>query len=149
MKPQQLEAGLDALDALKGFEALCCFVTEDERPLSGAAGFVDWRLCGELSRVLKSGFFVGAPGDKLLVPTHPRLNAPKLFAVGLGTSGAVTALGLEHALTSAASMLTKAGVVSVALALPSLPKALASQRDDLVERSFAAHFQGAVAVFSP
>ncbi len=49
MKPQQLEAGLDALDALKGFEALCCFVTEDERPLSGAAGFVDWRLCGELA----------------------------------------------------------------------------------------------------
>lgn len=148
MKPQQLDAGLDALDTLKGFEALCCFVTEDERPLSGAAGFIDWRLCGELSRVLQSGFFVGAPGDKLLLPTHARLSALKLFAVGLGKTGAVTALGLEHSLTAAAAMLTKAGVASVALALPALPKALGGQRDDLVERSFAAHFQGAVAVFS-
>ena len=149
MKPQQLEAGLDSLDALKGIESLCCFVAEDERPLSGAAGFVDWRLCGELSRILKSGFFVGAPGDKLLLPTNAQLSAAKIFAVGLGKSGAVTALGLEHALTGAASMLTKAGVGSVALAFPSLPKALAAQRDELVERSFAPHFQGAVAVFSP
>ncbi len=149
MKPQQLTAGLDALDALAGIEALCCFVTEDERPLSGAAGFLDWRLCGELSRVLQSGFFVGAPGDKLLVPTDSRVPARRVFAVGLGRSQSVTALGLEHALTGAAAMLSKAQASSVALAFPALPKAVAAQRDELVERAFAPHFQGAVAVFSP
>lgn len=149
MKPQQLTVGLEALDSLSGVEALCCFVTEDERPLSGAAGFLDWRLCGELSRVLGSGFFIGAPGDKLLVPTDARVPARRIFAIGLGRSQSVTALGLEHALTGAAAMLTRAQVPSVALAFPTLPKAVAGQRDELVERAFAPHFQGAVAVFSP
>lgn len=148
MKPQQLTTGLDALDSLSGVEALCCFVTEDERPLSGAAGFLDWRLCGALSKVLLSGFFVGAPGDKLLVPTDARVPARRVFAIGLGRSQAVTALGLEHALTAAAAMLSKAQVPSVALAFPMLPGAVAAQRDELVERAFAPHFQGAVAVFS-
>jgi Cytosol aminopeptidase family, N-terminal domain len=148
VKPQQLESDLEALDAMTGIEALCCFVTQDERPLSGAAGFVDWRMCGELSRVLGSGFFVGAPGDKLLLPTEHKIPARRLFAVGLGNSGAVTSLGLEHALTQAAAMLTKAQVGSVALAFPSLPKAVDAVKDELVGRAFAPHFQGAVAVFA-
>lgn len=149
MKPQQLTSGLDSLDALSGIEAVCCFVVEDERPLSGAAGFLDWRLCGGLSKILGSGFFVGAPGDKLLVPTESRVPAKKIFAVGLGRASAVTALGLEHALTQAAAMLSKAKVDSVALAFPSLPKPVAQSRDELVDRAFAPHFSGAVAVFSP
>lgn len=149
MKPQQLTSGLDALDALSGIEAICCFVLEDERPLGGAPGYLDWRLCGGLSKVLASGFFVGAPGDKLLVPTDARVPAKKVFAVGLGRTSAVTALGLEHALTAAAGMLTKAGVASVALAFPALPKAVGQSRDDLVDRAFAPHFSGPVAVFSP
>lgn len=149
MKPQQLTSGLDALDALTGIEAVCCFVVEDERPLSGATGYLDWRLCGGLSRILGSGFFVGAPGDKLLLPTDARVPAKKVFAIGLGKLASVTSLGLEHALTQAASMLSKAKVDSVALAFPVLPKAVAPTRDELVDRAFAPHFSGAVAVFSP
>ncbi len=149
MKPQQLISGLDSLDAMTGIEAVCCFVMEDERPLSGAAGFLDWRLCGGLSKILGSGFFVGAPGDKLLVPTDSRVPAKKVFAVGLGRSSSVTALGLEHALTQAAAMLSKAKVDSVALAFPVLPRPVAQSRDELVDRAFAPHFSGAVAVFSP
>ena len=149
MKPQQLTSGLDSLDAMTGIEAVCCFVMEDERPISGAAGFLDWRLCGGLSKILGSGFFVGAPGDKLLVPTDSRVPAKKIFVVGLGRSSSVTALGLEHALTQAAAMLSKAKVDSVALAFPVLPRPVAQSRDELVDRAFAPHFSGAVAVFSP
>ena len=149
MKPQQLTSGLDSLDALIGIEALCCFVTEDERPLSGATGFLDWRLCGGLSKILGSGFFVGAPGDKLLLPTDARVPARKVFAMGLGPSKGVTALGLEHALHQAAAMLSRAQIDSVALAFPLLPKTVAQARDELVDRAFAPHFSGAVAVFSP
>lgn len=148
MKPQQLPTSLDAVDTLSGLEAVCCFISEDERPLSGAAGFVDWRLCGEFSRVLRSGFFTGTPGDKLLLPTEARVPARKLFAVGLGRTSAITALGLEHALSAAATMLTRAQVESVALAFPSLPAAVAAARDELIARAFAPHFQGAVAVFA-
>ncbi|HEY1333477.1 MAG TPA: peptidase M17, partial [Myxococcaceae bacterium] len=49
---------LDALDPLP-VDTVCLFVSEDERPLGGAAGFVDWRLCGQLSRLLVDGFFKG------------------------------------------------------------------------------------------
>lgn len=148
MKPQQLETSLAGVDALSGIQAVCCFVTEDERPLTGAAGFVDWRLCGDLSRLLKTGFFTGTPGDKLLVPTDARVPATRLFAVGLGKSRSLTALGLEHALGSAATMLSKAKIESVALAFPSLPRDVAAARDELVSRAFAPHFAGAVAVFA-
>lgn len=148
MKPQQLQTNLDALDSLSGIEAVCCFVSEDERPLSGAAGFVDWRLCGEFSRILKSGFFTGTPGDKLLLPTDARVPARKLFAVGLGRSAGITALGLEHALSAAATMLSRAQVESVALAFPRLPEPVAAAREELIARAFAPHFQGAVAVFA-
>lgn len=147
MKPQRLETGLASLDALSGTEAVCCFVTEDERPLPGAAGFLDWRLCGELSRVLKSGFFSGEPGDALLLPTAGRVPARRVFAVGLGKASKVTAGGVGHALEKAAAMLTKAQVSSVALAFPPLSKDV--PRDSLIETHFAARFPGAVAVFSP
>lgn len=148
MKPQRLASGLEALDALAGTEAICCFVTEDERPLGGAPGYLDWRLCGGLSQILTSGFFVGAPGDRLLLPSEGRVPAPKIFAVGLGRTQGVTALGFEHALNGAATMLSKAKVESVALAFPALPEGVAQQRDELVARSFAEHFSGAVAVFT-
>lgn len=148
MSLERLPASLASVDALAGTEAVCCLVTEDERPLPGAAGFVDWRLNGALSRVLKVGFFQGAPGEKLLVPTLGQVPAPKLFAVGLGRASAVTALGLEHALTQAGEMLAKAQVSSVALAFPTLPKALESSRDELVTRAFKSRFPGRVAVFA-
>ena len=65
-------------------DALCLFVGEDDRPLPGSAGYVDWRLCGALSRVLQSGFFVGARGDSLLLPTDGRFPVPRIFVIGLG-----------------------------------------------------------------
>lgn len=148
MTVQRLTASLPALDALESTEAVCCFLTEDERPLAGAAGYVDWRLCGGLSRVLKAGFFSGAPGEKLLVPTKGQLPAPKLFAVGLGRQGAVTALGLEHALEKAGEMLVKAQVQSVVLTFPSLPRPVDAARDELLARAFTSRFPGKVAVFT-
>jgi hypothetical protein len=143
-----VQAGLAALDALEGTEAICCFVAEDERPLSGAAGFLDWRLCGGLSRVLKAGFFRGAPGERLLFPSARQVPPPKIFAFGLGQSSSITPLGLEHALSQAGSMLTKAQVSSVALAFPALPPAVDSTRDEIVGRAFTAAFSGRVTVFT-
>lgn len=149
MKPQQLPAGLEALDGLAGVESLCCFVTEDERPFGGATGYVDWRLCGELSRVAVSGFFRGAPGERLLVPTRGAVPARRLFLVGLGRADALSKGALERALEDAARMLAQAQVGSVALAFPTLPGALVDVQGLLVERNFAPHFPGAVTVFTP
>lgn len=147
MKVEQVEPNLEALDGLFGYEAHCCFVLEDERPLAGATGFLDWRMCGALSRVLQQGFFKGTPGERLLVPTDGRVQAGKIFAVGLGRASSVTALGLEHALSAAATMLERAQVQSVALSFPALPPAVGSLVPELVARAFVPAFDGRVAIF--
>ncbi len=60
---------------------------EDERPLRGAAGLCDWRLCGRLSRLLgadREARLRGALGERLLLPTGPRLPWRRLLLYGLG-----------------------------------------------------------------
>jgi hypothetical protein len=147
--PQLLEPGLAALDALTDFDSLCLLVTEDERPLGGAAGLVDWRLCGALSRLLKDSFFRGTPDERLLMPSLGRVPVERVFAVGLGRAKAVTALGFEHSLAAAAQMLERAAVQSVALALPSLPQLGPEATAALVRRAFCDTFAGRkVAVFA-
>ena len=56
----------------------------EDRPLRGAAGRVDWRLCGELWTLCSSEKLSGAVGDAVLLPTGGALHAPLLLAVGLG-----------------------------------------------------------------
>ncbi len=112
------DIGLEALDGLKGVDTLCLFVGEDERPLRGVAGFIDWRLCGALSRVLQAKFFTGTPGDQLLFPTEGRLPMDRIFVVGTGKGSALAGEGLGKVLASAATMLNRAKAESVALEVP-------------------------------
>lgn len=58
----------------------------DERPLRGAAGLADWRLCGRLSRLIKRGHMSGAVGEKLLLPPGRRLPFRSVLIFGLGPS---------------------------------------------------------------
>lgn len=118
MKLTSVDTGLEGLDALVGFDALCLFVAEDERPLTGTAGFVDWRLCGGLSRVLQDGFFKGIEGESLLVPTAGRFPVGRAFVVGLGPRAKLDAQAVGRALERAAAILGKAKVGSVALEIP-------------------------------
>jgi leucyl aminopeptidase len=113
------DIGFEGLDALAGVDALCLFVAEDDRPLPGTAGYVDWRLCGSLSRVIKKGFFTGVKDDWLLLPSEGRLPFPRVFAVGLGRRAALDKEALGQVLASAAKVLAKAKVESVALEIPS------------------------------
>lgn len=66
-------------------EIVACGIFRDERPLSGLAGLLDWRLAGRLSRVAREGFLLGEVGEVLAIPARPRLPFDKLLAVGLGS----------------------------------------------------------------
>ena len=137
------ELGFEPLDSLPGLDSLCVFVGEDDRPLRGAAGFLDWRLCGSLSRVLVSGFFVGAPGDALLLPTLGRIAIPRVFAIGLGASQSLTEASLQSALQTAAGVLAKARVEAVALELPGAGVLPDAARAKALKSSFLPAFTGA------
>ena len=59
----------------------------DERPLHGAAGLADWRLYGQLSRLITSGHCAGSVGESLMMPAGPRLPFDRIFLFGLGDGG--------------------------------------------------------------
>lgn len=74
--------GLDALDV----DLLAVSVFAEDRPLRDLAGLVDWRLNGQVSRVLHAGRFGGQPGESMLLPCGDRIGAGRLLVFGLGDS---------------------------------------------------------------
>ncbi len=134
---------LDALDPLP-VDTLCLFVTEDERPLTGAAGYVDWRLCGQLSRLLVDGFFKGTRGESLLLPSNGRIGPPRVVILGLGPGGEALHPGtLRGALSQAADVLNRAGADSIAVELPGRGALPAEDRSSAFQEAFVPAFRGA------
>ena len=83
MSVHLLGAELARWDEVEGGALLLTFF-EDERPLRGATGLADWRLCGRLSRLIKRGKVTGTRGETLLFPPGKRLPFSHLFLFGLG-----------------------------------------------------------------
>jgi hypothetical protein len=59
-------------------------VSPDDRPLRGAAGRADWRLCGELWQLVTSRKWSGALGEAGLLSAAGPLRSPLLLVIGLG-----------------------------------------------------------------
>jgi hypothetical protein len=91
---------------------------ESDRPLRGAAGRADWRLCGLLSALLEQGRLAGSPSDALLVPTGGRLRSPLLLAVGLGSSQGFGAGQVSAAARAALTRVLDLGLRSASLGIP-------------------------------
>jgi len=137
------ELSLDTLDGLSGVDTLCLFVAEDERPLSGASGLSDWRLCGQLSRLLVDGFFTGAADDSVLLPSNGRIGPGRIVVFGLGRRERLSdgpALGAR--LAAAAAVLDRAGAVSVALEVPGVGRLDDAERVRALKTGFLPGFHG-------
>jgi hypothetical protein len=98
-------------------ETLTVPVPEDERPLRGNAGFADWRLGGELSRQLQSGFVSGRPGEALLLPAQRPFAASRILLFGLGPAES-TGRMLQRAFAIGAGKLLGLRTPLALLALP-------------------------------
>src|SRR5437667_11101312 len=65
--------------------ALALGIFTDERPLRGAAGLCDWRLCGRLSRLLRADRLSGREDEVVLLPpARARLPFSRLMLFGMG-----------------------------------------------------------------
>ena len=99
-------------------ELLAVYVWEDVRPLRGAAGLLDWRLCGKLSGLIQSGRLEGAEGEQLLLPTGGRVPWRVAMVMGLGPRVGVSGARFRAAVARLLGAARGLGVRELALAPP-------------------------------
>jgi hypothetical protein len=99
-------------------ELCVCSIWDDERPIRGLAGLIDWRLGGRLSDLLKVGFLSGKRGEALLVPGKPQLPFEKVLVVGLGARAAFGEDAFREGLRRLADTLTGLRVRRAVVELP-------------------------------
>ncbi len=117
LKIEVADLGLAAIDALD-VDALGVFVGP-ERPLQGFAGFADWRMCGAISRAIRSGLFQGERDEALLIPSDGRMHPARIFCFGLPDAPLApdAFLGAARRLTEA---LARAGSETFATSMPQI-----------------------------
>ncbi len=99
-------------------EVLVVFLHAEDRPPAGAAGLLDWRLNGALSRQIKVGWYRAGRGEALLVAAGRRARAPRLLVMGLGPRDQADAAGLREVAGLALGMLARMQASRFAFALP-------------------------------
>jgi len=57
---------------------------EDERPLKGTSGWIDWRLHGMLSHFLLEDKLTGHWKERILIPSHNKITPKLILLFGLG-----------------------------------------------------------------
>jgi hypothetical protein len=108
---------LASLDQLKT-ETLCLPLFSDERPLRGAPGLIDWRLCGRVSELLVSGKMRGELGEAVLMPARPRLTPERLLWLGAGVRAELDEARFRAFMRDLLERLMRLKVRTAALVLP-------------------------------
>ncbi len=103
-------------------------VFKDDRPLRGAAGLVDWRLCGKLSRLVKAQRASADAGEQLLLPPGRRLRFTRIFWFGLGDAKGYNEERFRKDLAWILGTLTKAGVKDWVVQMPGCASGLIGAR---------------------
>jgi hypothetical protein len=120
-------------------ESLVVGFFQDVRPLKGAAGQLDWVLCGALSSLLLKSKLRGAIGDVALLTSGGKVPSQKIFLVGLGTKAGFSISSLRAAVKTAIACVSGAGVTNVAIEYFQVPGVLSPEgaapafREGLVE----------------
>jgi hypothetical protein len=109
------ERSLASLDALAA-DSLAVWVGP-ERPLRGLASLVDWRMCGALSRAIRTGQFTPEAGEALLLPAAGRLPVGRVFCFGV-TAAVLDSVRFGEAARRVAGDMARAGSRAFATSLP-------------------------------
>lgn len=103
-------------------------VFKDDRPLRGAAGLADWRLCGKLSRLLKAHRASGEAGEALMLPPGRRLPFSRIMWFGLGDAKGYSDDRFKKDVAWILDVVTKAGVTDWVLQMPGRASGLIGAR---------------------
>lgn len=103
-------------------------VFKDDRPLRGAAGLADWRLCGRLSRLLKSQRATGDAGETMMLPPGRRLRWKRVLWFGLGDAKGYTDDRFRNDMQWIRRVVGQAGVADWSLQAPGRASGLIGAR---------------------
>lgn len=103
-------------------------VFKDDRPLRGAAGLADWRMCGKLSRLVKANKATGEAGETLMLPPGRRLEFSRILWFGLGESKAYSDERFRKDVKWILDVVGKAGVTDWAVQMPGRASGLIGAR---------------------
>lgn len=103
-------------------------VFKDDRPLRGAAGLADWRLCGRLSQLVKSQRATGSAGETLLLPPGHRLRFHRVMWFGLGDAKGYSDDRFRSDISWILDVVQRAAVVEWSIQLPGRSSGLIGAR---------------------
>ena len=117
MNFQVVAPSLSRLDDLR-FDTLILSHFDDERPLTGVGGMVDWRLNGRLSELILEGVITGEYGEQLLYPQGSRMPFSKILYFGLGDRSKFSTTRYREATHRLLETMSRIGILSFAMCLP-------------------------------
>ena len=120
MKTRLLATDIDRIET----EVVILPFFSDERPLKGAAGLIDWRMRGKISRLIIEGRLSGGKGESTLFLPDYRISAKKILMAGLGDSSRFNESELKEAGARIIQQMAHINVKEFTVALP--PKKLSS-----------------------
>jgi hypothetical protein len=121
MQPTVIPNDLPRWDQARPGDLVLVPVWTDVRPLRGAAGLLDWRMCGRLSGWMMAGKVTGADGEQTLFPSGNRLAWRLVLAAGAGARADFSEKRLRALVRRLLKTLRGLHVGRVALALPDAP----------------------------
>lgn len=110
-----------AIDEVPGRMILATFC-EDQRPLKGSVGLIDWRMNGKLSDLILNNRINGEFSDALMMPTQGRLTAKEVLLFGLGKNSQLSEERFEQIFPVMVQKLVKLKSRDLALTLGDLAR---------------------------
>ena len=107
----------EAID-LQECDVLVTGFFQDERPLRGSSGWMDWRLNGVLSRFLIEKRLTGDWQEATLIPSQGRVMSRMILLLGLGKIRKYSYLRLRELSPFLLETLKKLNTSNVCLSLP-------------------------------
>lgn len=99
-------------------EVLVALLFADQRPLVGAAGLLDWRLDGEVTRRLLAGTLRGEREERVVFQAGPKLRSDWVMLVGAGKRRDYSGRTLAALLREICQCCRAAGFQRIGLTLP-------------------------------
>ena len=114
---------MDVILSTKGVDLQDCDVLvvgllEDERPLKGSGGWVDWRLNGKLSRLLIQKRLTAEWKETTLMPSQGRITPRMILLLGLGKIEGYSYLRLRELSPDLLEILKNLNASSICLSFP-------------------------------